>query len=40
MKLKAPCFLSELHLLEEVVLDDERYWRISFEKDKNWDNLK
>jgi len=40
MKLKAPCFLSELHLLEEVVLDDERYWRISFEKDKNWESLK
>jgi len=40
MKLRAPCFLAELHLLEEVVVDDERYWRISFEKDKNWSNLK
>ncbi|XP_054169065.1 anaphase-promoting complex subunit 1-like [Oppia nitens] len=40
MKLRAPCFLAELHLLEEVVVDDERYWRISFEKDKNWQSLK
>ena len=38
-KLRAPCFLSELHLLEEVVVNDERYWRISFEKDKNWNCL-
>ena len=39
IKLRAPCFLSELHILEEVAVDDERYWRISFEKDKNWKNL-
>ena len=39
IKFRAPCFLSELHQLEEVVVDDDRYWRISFEKDKNWNCL-
>ncbi|RWS21191.1 anaphase-promoting complex subunit 1-like protein [Leptotrombidium deliense] len=37
--LKVPCFLPELHLLDEVKLLDERYWKISFQSDKNWKTL-
>jgi len=40
LSMKAPCFLPELNLLESVIIDDERYWRISFEKEKNWETLK
>ena len=39
-RLKAPCFLPELNLLEEITLDDERYWKISFNRNKNWSNLR
>ena len=39
-RIKAPCFLPELDLLEEITLDDERYWKISFNRNKNWSNLK
>ena len=37
--MKAPCFLPELNSLQEVIVDDERYWFISFEKNKNWKTL-
>ncbi|RWS17915.1 anaphase-promoting complex subunit 1-like protein, partial [Dinothrombium tinctorium] len=36
---KVPAFLPELHLLEEVILLDERYWKISFKRDKNFTTL-
>uniref|UniRef100_T1J8K9 Uncharacterized protein n=1 Tax=Strigamia maritima TaxID=126957 RepID=T1J8K9_STRMM len=39
-KIKAPCFLPELDLLDEVSVDDPRYWPIKFCCDKNWKSLK
>lgn len=35
-ELRAPCFIPELHLIEEIIVDDNRYWKISFERNKNW----
>lgn len=37
---KAPCLLPELSLLKYVCVEDERYWSIVFERDRNWDKLK
>lgn len=31
LKLKAPCFLPELHLLKQASIDDERYHKVTFE---------
>ncbi|XP_015792112.1 anaphase-promoting complex subunit 1 [Tetranychus urticae] len=39
LRLKAPCFLPQMDLLEEVTLEDERYWKISFDRHLNWSNL-
>lgn len=36
---KAPCLLPELHLLEEVRINDKRYWPITFQKNRNWKQL-
>lgn len=36
---KAPCLLPQLSLLKEVCVEDERYWSVLFERDRNWDNL-
>lgn len=38
-KIKAPCFLPELHKLKEVHIEDDRYWSIIFKRDRNWDQL-
>ena len=40
MKLRAPCFLPELDQIDEITISDNRYWNITFNKDKNWDVLK
>ncbi|CAB3377512.1 Hypothetical predicted protein [Cloeon dipterum] len=37
--LKAPCLLPELHLIKEINVTDERYWPITFEKGRNWNQL-
>ncbi|TMW48346.1 hypothetical protein DOY81_006572 [Sarcophaga bullata] len=35
----APCMLPELSTLKKVVVDDANYWPVSFEKNRNWDQL-
>ncbi|XP_023295773.2 anaphase-promoting complex subunit 1 [Lucilia cuprina] len=35
----APCMLPELNTLQKVVVDDPNYWPVSFEKDRNWNQL-
>uniref|UniRef100_A0A1I8M2U1 Uncharacterized protein n=1 Tax=Musca domestica TaxID=7370 RepID=A0A1I8M2U1_MUSDO len=35
----APCMLPELSSLQKVVVDDPNYWPVSFEKNRNWDQL-
>ncbi|XP_075158873.1 anaphase promoting complex subunit 1 [Haematobia irritans] len=35
----APCMLPELSSLQKVVVDDPNYWPVSFEKDRNWNQL-
>lgn len=35
-QLRAPCLVPELSLLDRVVVEDKRYWKISFERSKNW----
>lgn len=39
---RAPCLIPELDCLEEVVVDDSRYWKISFKNTRNgnWDILR
>jgi anaphase-promoting complex subunit 1 len=39
-QLKAPCFLPELHLIDELTISDDRYWKITFNKEQNWDMLR
>lgn len=35
----APCMLPELNQLASIRFDDQNYWRITFEKGKNWNQL-
>ncbi|TDG41004.1 hypothetical protein AWZ03_012572 [Drosophila navojoa] len=35
----APCILPELSTLQQVVVDDENYWPICFERSRNWHQL-
>lgn len=35
----APCMLPELNQLESITFQDDNYWKIKFEKGKNWDQL-
>ncbi|XP_058810342.1 anaphase-promoting complex subunit 1 isoform X2 [Phymastichus coffea] len=37
--LKAPCLLPQLDRLNKIEVDDDRYWRIIFEKGRNFDQL-
>ncbi|KAL3278076.1 hypothetical protein HHI36_013420 [Cryptolaemus montrouzieri] len=37
--IKAPAMLPNLDTLLEVCIDDERYWKIVFKKDRNWNIL-
>ncbi|XP_046664707.1 anaphase-promoting complex subunit 1 isoform X3 [Homalodisca vitripennis] len=37
--LKAPCILPELKYLKEVRVQDDRYWRVTFRREKNWNQL-
>jgi len=37
---RAPCLIPELDLIEEVSVDDSRYWRITFNRSDNWESLK
>ena len=39
-QMRAPCFLPELNLIDELTISDNRYWKITFRKDKNWDMLR
>ncbi|KAJ0176308.1 hypothetical protein K1T71_008482, partial [Dendrolimus kikuchii] len=39
-EMKAPCILPELNTLREVKINDPRYWAITFQRDRNWDQLK
>ncbi|CAB3228222.1 unnamed protein product [Arctia plantaginis] len=39
-EMKAPCIIPELNTLKEVKINDPRYWPITFQKDRNWDQLK
>lgn len=36
---RAPCLLPQLNRLEKVEINDDRYWKIIFEKDRNFDQL-
>ncbi|XP_065560963.1 anaphase-promoting complex subunit 1-like isoform X3 [Artemia franciscana] len=38
--LKAPCLLPELSSLRKVSIEDENFWTIDFERNKNWPYLK
>ncbi|XP_008202865.1 anaphase-promoting complex subunit 1 [Nasonia vitripennis] len=38
--LKAPCLVPQLDRLDKIELDDDRYWKITFDKDRNFDLLK
>ncbi|XP_032594835.1 anaphase-promoting complex subunit 1 [Drosophila grimshawi] len=35
----APCILPELSTLEQVIVDDENYWPVCFERSRNWHQL-
>lgn len=35
----APCILPELSSLQLVVVDDENYWPVRFERSRNWHQL-
>ncbi|EDV34305.1 uncharacterized protein Dana_GF21034 [Drosophila ananassae] len=35
----APCILPELSSLQKVIVDDENYWPVSFERSRNWHQL-
>ncbi|XP_049874978.1 anaphase-promoting complex subunit 1 [Pectinophora gossypiella] len=39
-EMKAPCIIPELDSLREVKINDPRYWPITFQRDRNWDQLK
>ncbi|XP_028156342.1 anaphase-promoting complex subunit 1 isoform X2 [Ostrinia furnacalis] len=39
-EVQAPCILPELDTLKEVKINDPRYWPITFQRDRNWDQLK
>lgn len=39
LNLKAPATLPNLNSILEVIVDDERYWKIVFKKDLNWKTL-
>ncbi|XP_026741870.1 anaphase-promoting complex subunit 1 [Trichoplusia ni] len=39
-EMKAPCIIPELSTLKEVKINDPRYWPITFQRDRNWDQLK
>lgn len=35
----APCILPELSTLQKVIVDDENYWPVCFERSRNWHQL-
>ncbi|XP_004520043.1 anaphase-promoting complex subunit 1 [Ceratitis capitata] len=35
----APCMLPPLHTLQKVIVDDDNYWPVCFEKERNWAQL-
>ncbi|KAH8419854.1 hypothetical protein KR009_003297 [Drosophila setifemur] len=35
----APCILPELSSLQKVIVDDENYWPVCFERSRNWHQL-
>ncbi|XP_017852968.1 anaphase-promoting complex subunit 1 [Drosophila busckii] len=35
----APCILPELSTLQQVIVDDENYWPVCFERTRNWAQL-
>ncbi|XP_055843307.1 anaphase-promoting complex subunit 1 [Episyrphus balteatus] len=35
----APCMLPDLSTLKSVIVDDQNYWPVCFEKGRNWDQL-
>ena len=37
--LKAPCLLPQIDSLKKVQLNDDRYWKITFERGQNWKQL-
>ncbi|XP_043478595.1 anaphase-promoting complex subunit 1 [Leptopilina heterotoma] len=37
--MKAPCLLPQMNSLKKVQLNDDRYWKISFERCQNWTQL-
>lgn len=37
--LQAPCLLPQLRSLKKIELKDSRYWKITFEKHHNWQQL-
>lgn len=36
---RAPCILPSLETLSKVMVDDERYWSLEFERGRNWEQL-
>ncbi|KAK5650992.1 hypothetical protein RI129_002021 [Pyrocoelia pectoralis] len=37
--LKGPCIVPDLNLLSKVSIEDDRYWRVEFERGRNWEQL-
>ncbi|KAL9886530.1 anaphase promoting complex subunit 1 [Glossina fuscipes fuscipes] len=35
----APCLLPDLDSLQKVIVDDPNYWPVSFDKNRNWEQL-
>lgn len=35
----APCMLPDLNTIKSVIVDDQNYWPVCFEKGRNWDQL-
>lgn len=39
LKIKGPGLIPDINSLTKVVVDDERYWPVVFERGRNWDLL-
>lgn len=39
MAIRAPGIIPDLNQLRKVEIDDERYWPVVFERQRNWEQL-
>uniref|UniRef100_A0A1Y1M734 Uncharacterized protein n=1 Tax=Photinus pyralis TaxID=7054 RepID=A0A1Y1M734_PHOPY len=37
--LRGPCIVPDLNFLSKVSVEDDRYWRVEFERGRNWEQL-